>query len=280
MELIENIVSMKKCCRKKKRREEKIGLVPTMGALHEGHRALIKKAREDCDFLVVSIFVNPAQFAPGEDFLSYPRNLSPDIELCESEGVDVIFAPPQNELYPDGFSTWVKVEGTLTESLEGAHRPGHFRGVSTVVAKLLNIVFPHCSYFGEKDHQQALVIEKMVKELHIDTQIVLVPTVREEDGLACSSRNRYLTHEERKAALVLYKSLLGAKRDIEGGGGNPSRIVSSMEDLIRKEPLVKIDYIAVVRPENLEPVEKIAGNVVVVLAARIGNTRLIDNMMV
>lgn len=278
--MIKDITSMRNLCKERKVRGEKIGFVPTMGALHKGHISLIQRAREDCDFLVVSIFVNPTQFGAGEDFDRYPRNLEKDLTICRQEGVDAVFVPFQQEMYPEGFSTWVEVEGILTETLEGAFRPGHFRGVTTVVTKLFNIVLPDFSYFGEKDYQQALVIKKMVNELNIDTKIVLVPTVREKDGLACSSRNLYLSREEREAARVIYRSFLGAKRAIEDGEEDASAVIALMEDLIKEEPLVKIDYIALVNPETLEPVKKIKGRVLVALAVRIGKTRLIDNMVI
>jgi len=271
---------MKNYSREEKLKGKKIGFVPTMGALHQGHLSLIRKAREECDRVVVSIFVNPTQFGPGEDFDRYPRDLESDVRLCEREGVDVVFAPSVEEMYPENFSTWVEVKGNLTETLEGAHRPGHFRGVTTVLTKLFNIVIPDCSYFGEKDYQQALVVKKLVDDLNIPVEIVLAPTIREIDGLACSSRNRYLSKEERRAAKVLYQSLLRAKTEIQDGEDNPSCIISSMEDLILEEPLAKIDYIAIVDPVSLKPVKRIRGEVLVAVAVKIGKTRLIDNMRI
>jgi len=271
---------MKNYSREEKLKGKKIGFVPTMGALHQGHLSLIRKAREECDRVVVSIFVNPTQFGPGEDFDRYPRDLESDVRLCEREGVDVVFAPSVEEMYPENFSTWVEVKGNLTETLEGAHRPGHFRGVTTVLTKLFNIVIPDCSYFGEKDYQQALVVKKLVDDLNIPVEIVLAPTIREIDGLACSSRNRYLNKEERRAARVLYQSLLRAKTEIQDGEDNPSCIISSMEDLILEEPLAKIDYIAIVDPVSLKPVKRIRGEVLVAVAVKIGKTRLIDNMRI
>lgn len=280
MLVIKDIASMKKWCRKAKEEGKIIGFVPTMGALHEGHLSLIRKARKDCDVVVVSIFVNPTQFGPGEDFERYPRNLSQDIILCEKEGVDFVFAPSSKDMYPEGYSTWVEVSGKLTQILEGAHRPGHFRGVTTVVTKLFNIVDPHYSYFGEKDYQQALVVKRMVEDLNMDTQIVVMPTVRERDGLACSSRNSYLTGEKREAARILYKSLVEAKKMIENGEKDASRILSALENFIKKEPLARIDYITLADPKTLEPVKKIEGEVVVALAVKIGDVRLIDNMRI
>ena len=280
MKIIKKINIMKNYSREEKLKGKKIGFVPTMGALHQGHLSLIRKAREECDRVVVSIFVNPTQFGPGEDFDRYPRDLESDVRLCEREGVDVVFAPSVEEMYPENFSTWVEVKGNLTETLEGAHRPGHFRGVTTVLTKLFNIVIPDCSYFGEKDYQQALVVKKLVDDLNIPVEIVLAPTIREIDGLACSSRNRYLNKEERRAARVLYQSLLRAKTEIQDGEDNPSCIISSMEDLILEEPLAKIDYIAIVDPVSLKPVKRIRGEVLVAVAVKIGKTRLIDNMRI
>lgn len=280
MLVIEDIPFMKRWCREAKLKGRTIGFVPTMGALHQGHLSLIQRAREECDVVVVSIFVNPLQFGPGEDFDHYPRDLLQDLNLCEREEVDFVFVPSPEEMYPKGFSTWVEVGGRVTQVLEGASRPGHFRGVTTVLAKLFNIILPDRSYFGEKDYQQALVVKKMLRELNFDTQIVLMPTIREKDGLACSSRNSYLNFEERKAARILYQSLIRAKKEIQRGEDNPSRILSLVEEIIRKEPLAQIDYIALIDPENLEPVEKIEREVLLALAVRIGGVRLIDNMRI
>ena len=280
MEIIKDIALMRTRCRERKLKGDKIGFVPTMGALHKGHLSLIKRAREDCDFTVVSIFVNPTQFGPEEDFKRYPRNLSEDLRLCEEEGVDVVFTPLKESMYPDGFSTWVEVKGMLTETLEGTFRPGHFKGVTTVLTKLFNIVLPDYSYFGEKDYQQAMVVKKMVQELNIDTEIILLPTVREEDGLACSSRNSYLSPEERKKAAVLYNSLLKAKQEVEKGEEDPSIITSLIRHLIEKEGSFKIDYVAAVNPDTLEPVDRIRGKTLITIAAWIGRTRLIDNILI
>ena len=280
MLVIKDINLAKKHLREVKLKRRIIGFVPTMGALHEGHLSLIRKAREDCDVVVVSIFVNPAQFGPGEDFERYPRDLDCDLKLCEIEGVDFVFVPSEKDMYGEDFSTWVEVTGKITQTLEGAFRPGHFRGVTTVLTKLFNIVLPDRSYFGEKDYQQALIVKKMVKELNFDTQIVLMPTIREKDGLAWSSRNTYLNREERKAARILYQSLIRAKTEIQSGEDNPSRIISLLEEFIREEPLAKIDYIALVDPETLEPLKEINGEVLVALAVRIGGVRLIDNMRI
>ena len=257
-----------------------VGFVPTMGHLHEGHLSLIRKGREESDILVVSIFVNPTQFGPGGDFKSYPRDLERDMELAEAEGVDVIFAPSVEEMYPGGYSTFVEVEGYLTSTLEGESRPGHFKGVTTILARLFNIVSPDRTYFGEKDYQQALVVRKLVRDLNLNTEIVPLPTVREQDGLALSSRNSYLTPVERKAATVLYQSLLRAKEDIARGIRDATVISSHMEDLIEGEPLARVDYVAVIDPETLRRVERVEKEVLVTVAAKIGQTRLIDNLRI
>jgi len=280
MQLIEKIEEMKNYRKRIKNKGKSIGFVPTLGYLHQGHISLIKRARENCDEVVVSIFVNPLQFGPKEDYQRYPRDLSRDAEICQKEGVDVIFAPSLKEMYPKGYSTFIDMQGNLIQVLEGKFRPGHFKGVTTVLIKLFNIVYPDLSFFGEKDYQQALIVKKMVKDLNLDTKIVLSPTVREKDGLALSSRNSYLTLKERKAAPVLYRSLVKAKQAIEKGEEDPERVICLMEDLISKEPLAKIDYIDLVDPLTLERISQIKGDVLAVLAVRIGKVRLIDNMRV
>jgi len=280
MILIEKIEEMKFYIRERKKEGKIIGLVPTMGYLHQGHLALIKKAKEDCEVVVVSIFVNPVQFGRGEDYETYPRDLERDRDLCRREGVNVIFTPRVEEMYPQGYSTFVEVEGKLSSILEGASRPGHFRGVVTVLVKLFNIINPDYSYFGEKDYQQVLVVKKMVKDLNFNIQIIVLPTIREEDGLAISSRNSYLNKEERKAAPVLYRSLVAAREQIKRGERNPHSLISLMKSLIEKEPLAHIDYIAVVNPKTLEEIEKIDKKALLALAVKIGKTRLIDNMKI
>lgn len=257
-----------------------IGFVPTMGGFHEGHLSLIRKGREDSDVLVVSIFVNPTQFGPEEDFEGYPRDLERDMKLVEAEGADVIFAPSVKEIYPDDYSTFVEVEGYLTSILEGDSRPGHFRGVTTILTKLFNIVYPHRSYFGEKDYQQHLVVRKLVRELNLNMEIVTLPTMREEDGLVLSSRNSYLTPVERKAATILYRSLLRAKEDTLQGVRDAKAIISDIKELIRGEPLARIDYVAIVDPATLKTIEKIEKEALVLLAVKIGGVRLIDNMRI
>lgn len=279
MKLIKEISQMKDY-RKKIKAPQVVGFIPTMGAFHEGHLSLIRKARQQCDKVVVSVFVNPIQFGKGDDYQCYPRNLSEDIILSEKEGVDVVFAPSLEEMYPQDYSTFVQVGGSLSSTLEGASRSGHFKGVATVLVKLFNIVKPDFSYFGEKDYQQVLVVKKVVEELNLDTQIIVLPTIRERDGVALSSRNSYLDKEERKAAAILYEALEKAKLWIEEGERNPFSIVSKIKDLIKKEPLARTDYVAVVNPGTLEKVEDIKGEVLITLAVRIGSTRLIDNMRI
>lgn len=255
-----------------------IGFVPTMGSLHEGHLSLIREARQQCEEVVVSIFVNPTQFGEGEDYQSYPRDLSKDMKLSEKEGVDVIFAPSREEMYPQGYSTFVEIKGNLSSTLEGVSRPGHFKGVATILTKLFNIINPDYSYFGEKDYQQALVVKKLAKELNLDTRILVLPTIREKDGLALSSRNSYLNKKERKAATIFYKALKRAKEWVGEGEKDSSALVSKMRGLIEKEPLVRIDYVAVVDPKTLEKVKEVRGEVLALLAVNIGKTRLIDNI--
>lgn len=279
MHLIKQISEMRNYINRIEK-EKSIGFVPTMGYLHQGHLSLIKRARQDCDRVVVSIFVNPIQFGAGEDYRRYPRDLSRDIELCKKESVDLVFAPSRQEMFPNGYSTFVKVEGDLSSNLEGSSRPGHFQGVCTILTKLFNIIRPDFSYFGEKDYQQALVVKRLVRDLNFNTRIVLLPTVREKDGLAVSSRNSYLSKEERCAATVVCQSLEKAKQLIKEGKTDPELVVSEMKDLIKAQPLVKIDYVAVVDPETLRKVERIGKEVVIAVALKIGKTRLIDNMKI
>lgn len=254
-----------------------IGLVPTMGYLHQGHLSLMERARQECDVVVISIFVNPTQFGEGEDFDEYPRDLERDAGLAESVGVDAIFAPPVEEMYPGGYCTYVNVE-KLTDVMCGASRPGHFRGVCTVVSKLFNIIQPHKAFFGQKDAQQAIVIKRMVKDLNIPVEVITCPIVREEDGLAMSSRNVYLNPRERKAALVLSRSLALARQMIKQGERDRRKVQEAMQNLIEQEPLAKIDYIAIREGENLAEIDDLHGKVLIALAVRIGKTRLIDNM--
>jgi pantoate--beta-alanine ligase len=255
-----------------------VGLVPTMGYLHEGHLALVKRARVENSTVVVSIFVNPTQFGPDEDFVTYPRDLSRDLKLLEKEKTDIAFVPSNEEMYPTRYSSWVDVE-KITESHEGVLRPGHFRGVATVVAKLFNIVQPTKAYFGQKDAQQALVIKRMVTDLNMNLEIVVVPTIRERDGLAMSSRNIYLNPEERSAATVLFRALSLAKQLWRDGEKDADEIRRQMSLLIQKEPLAKIDYVSIADTETLEELTVIDRPALASLAVKIGKTRLIDNIL-
>lgn len=255
-----------------------VGLVPTMGYLHEGHLALVRRARSENETVVVSIFVNPTQFGAGEDFQTYPRDPERDLTLLQREEVDVVFMPPAEEMYPAHFGTWVDVQ-QITERLEGAFRPGHFRGVATVVAKLFNIVEPTRAYFGQKDAQQLIVIKRMVSDLNMNLELVAVPTVREPDGLAMSSRNTYLSPKERQAALVLWQALNLANHLRSEGERNAGKIRQKMKALIDSEPLAQIDYISVADAESLEELGEIDRPALVSLAVRVGKTRLIDNIV-
>ena len=255
-----------------------VGFVPTMGYLHEGHLRLVRRARADNDVEVVSIFVNPTQFGPHEDFERYPRDIEKDLSLLVREKVDYVFMPSVQEMYPLGYSTYVDVEG-ITEKLEGASRVGHFRGVATVVAKLFNILHPTRAYFGQKDAQQVIVIKKMVADLDMNLEIVVVPTVREPDGLAMSSRNVYLSPEEREAATVLYRAISLAERLYYDGVRDADRLREDMRVLIEDEPLADIDYVSVADARTLQELDKINGPVLASLAVRIGKTRLIDNIV-
>ncbi|MHB1042011.1 MAG: pantoate--beta-alanine ligase [Eubacteriales bacterium] len=254
----------------------KVGFVPTMGYLHEGHLELMRRARAICGAVVVSIFVNPTQFGPNEDFARYPRDLERDASMAESVGADVIFNPPVEEIYPPGHCTYVDLE-RLTDKLCGLSRPGHFRGVATVVAKLFNIVRPDLAFFGQKDAQQVLVIKRMVADLKMDVEIITVPTVREADGLAMSSRNVYLRPEERRAALVLSRSLRAAEEAVAAGERDPAVIRRMVTGMILSESLASIEYAEIYRHPALEPVEVLNGPALLALAVRIGRTRLIDN---
>ncbi len=255
-----------------------VGLVPTMGALHEGHLSLVRRARADSDHVVVSVFVNPTQFGPREDIDTYPRDVDRDLSLLEAEGVDVVFAPTVEEMYPPGFDEWVEVRGPLTSTLEGASRPQFFRGVTTVVARLLRIVRPQRAYFGEKDAQQLRVVRRMAREQGLPVEIVGLPTVREPDGLAMSSRNAYLTPEERRAALVLPRALALAREMVERRGvRDVATLKEALESCIGEEPRVLTDYIAVTDYETLEELEVIDRPALLLQAVRVGSTRLIDN---
>jgi pantoate--beta-alanine ligase len=256
-----------------------VGFVPTMGALHGGHLSLVRAALQQCQPVVVSIFVNPKQFGPSEDFTSYPRPIEADRALLEELRVAYLFAPSAAEMYPDGFRTYVNVEG-LSERLEGRSRPGHFRGVSTVVLKLFEIVQPHFAFFGRKDAQQARVVRQLVRDLNLDTEIVVCPVVREPDGLAMSSRNAYLQGDERRAATVLYRALNAARQEIASGEADAVRLTAVMRKVIQSELLASADYVELVDAETFEPVLRLRRTCLALLAVFVGSTRLIDNMLV
>jgi pantoate--beta-alanine ligase len=276
--LIAAVARLREELRKARRAGRKIGFVPTMGALHEGHLSLVRAAKAECDFTVASIFVNPSQFGPNEDLTKYPRTLEADLALLAGCGTDLTFVPTGDEVYRAGHATWVEV-GSVAEPLEGAFRPGHFRGVATVVLKLLNMVQPDVAYFGQKDYQQALVIRRMMADLDVPVTIRVCPIFREPDGLAMSSRNRYLTPAARKRALVLWKSLQLAGKLVEEGERGAQAIAARMRALIETAEDARIDYVAIVDPETLWPVETIAGRTLAALAVKIENTRLIDNCL-
>ena len=279
MELIRTIEWMKQTARQAQAEGRVIGFVPTMGALHAGHLSLVEAARRETSPVVVSIFVNPKQFAPNEDFAKYPRAFDADRELLEHAGVDVLFAPTVEEMYPPGFRTVVNVEG-LSDRLEGRARPGHFRGVATVVLRLLEIVSPRFAYFGRKDAQQARIIRQMASDLALDAEIVACPIVREPDGLAMSSRNAYLSPNERRAATVLFRALSRAKEMIGEGERDAARLVDAMRRVLATEPLALPDYVEVVDADSLDPVTLLRKECLALLAVRIGATRLIDNMLI
>ena len=255
-----------------------IGLVPTMGAFHEAHLSLMRRARADCGCVAVTIFVNPTQFPPGEDFERYPRDLPGDVAKARQEGVDLVFAPPVSEVYPPGDTTIVEVTGPLVECLCGPFRPGHFRAVTTVCARLFNIAGADRAYFGEKDYQQLLVIKQMVRDLQMPVRIVAIPTVREPDGLAMSSRNSYLSSEERKAATVLYRALSQAEREFEGGERDAAALLHTVRKMIEAEPLARLQYAELRDAETLEEIRKLDRPAVLALAAFVGKARLIDNV--
>jgi pantoate--beta-alanine ligase len=255
-----------------------LGLVPTMGALHEGHLSLARAAKAECDIVAASIFVNPTQFGPNEDFSKYPRTFEQDCALLEGEGVDMIFAPTVDEMYPSGASTFVVVEG-VSDRLDGASRPGHFRGVTTVVSKLFHIIGPHKAFFGQKDAAQVAVLRKMVRDLNFPLRLVVCPIVREDDGLAMSSRNRYLSERERQQALVLRRALEQVEKRASEGEMSSRTLMETARNVFASEPDVRIDYIAVVDPETLEDVPNVRDGALVAVAAFVGTTRLIDNIL-
>ncbi len=277
MEIIESIAELREALRAKKAYSKTSGFVPTMGYLHAGHESLMKKAREECDLVITSIFVNPTQFGPNEDFDKYPRDIQRDSELCRRAGVDIIFHPQPHEIYPRNASTWVEVDG-MTNIACGAIRPGHFRGVTTVVAKLFNIIMPHRAYFGEKDYQQLQVIKRMTRDLFMPITIVPVPTIREADGLAMSSRNSYLSPTERQAARVMPRALQTARDAVESGIIDVSEIISRIEKCVTGQQMATLQYAVIVDPETMEPLRVTTGEARLLLAILIGKTRLIDNI--
>jgi pantoate--beta-alanine ligase len=279
MDTIRTIAWMKEKAREARLEHRVIGLVPTMGALHAGHLALVERARKECSPVYASIFLNPAQFGPNEDLSKYPRPLEADLEKLTGARVDGLFLPDAAEIYPRGFSTYVHVEG-LSERLEGKSRPGHFRGVATVVLKLLEIVQPHYAYFGRKDAQQVRIIQQMARDLNLNVEIVVCPTVREVDGLAMSSRNAYLRREESEVATVLYRALQAAKVEVAAGVRDTLELQRTMHKTLKGEPRARVDYAEVVDAETFEPVARLGRPCYALLAAHVGKTRLIDNMLI
>ena len=278
MKIVGTIAEMRALCRSAKSGRKRLGLVPTMGALHEGHLSLVRAAREKTDVIATSIFVNPTQFGPTEDFSRYPRALEKDCAILEREGVEFVFAPAVEEMYPAGAVTWVTVEG-LSDRLCGKSRPGHFRGVATVVAKLFHIIEPDAAFFGQKDAAQHAIIRKMVRDLDMPVAIEVCPIVREADGLALSSRNTYLNTEERKSALVLYRSLQCAQELFRTGERNSAKLIAAARQEFASESNVRLDYFKIVNPDSLEHVLDTSSPSLAAVAAYVGNTRLIDNIV-
>jgi pantoate--beta-alanine ligase len=279
VETIRTIAWMKEYARQARAENRIIGLIPTMGALHEGHLALVKRAKQECSQVVTSIFVNPTQFGPNEDLAKYPRTFEADAEKLAAAGVDAIFAPEPADVYPQGFRTYVSVEG-LSERLEGRSRPGHFRGVATVVLKLLEIVQPHFAYFGRKDAQQVRIISQMASDLNLDGEIIVCPIVREPDGLALSSRNTYLQPDERKAATVLHRALTAAREELASGTRDARQLQTTLRNVLQSEPLAAIDYAEIVDANAFEPIIRVTRPCYAVLAVFVGKTRLIDNLYI
>jgi pantoate--beta-alanine ligase len=279
MQILRSTKEMQALCRKFREQGKQIGLVPTMGALHAGHLSLVRAARNASDVVAVSIFVNPTQFGPNEDFSRYPRTFEQDCALLEAEHVDVLFAPPVDEMYPHGASTFVLVEG-VSDRLDGASRPGHFRGVTTVVNKLFNIACPHRAFFGQKDAAQAAVLRKMIRDLNMDVELVVCPIVREQDGLALSSRNVYLNGEQRRQALVLSRALQRVGELSAAGEGSTAKLLQEAKMVLATEPAVRLDYLAAVDPDTLEDLAVVREGALVAIAAHVGPTRLIDNLVI
>ncbi|MBS5597040.1 pantoate--beta-alanine ligase [Peptostreptococcus anaerobius] len=280
MKIIKNIEEIRNITKELRASGKSIGMVPTMGCLHEGHKSLIDKAVANNDIVVVSIFVNPIQFGPGEDYDKYPRDLKADASLCESAGVDYVFAPEAEQMYPDGYSTFVVPSEKMTDIMCGKSRPGHFRGVCTVLTKLFTIVGPTRAYFGEKDIQQLAIVKRMVKDFNLPLEIIGCPIIREEDGLAKSSRNMYLSPKEREAATILRKSLLSAKDMVEGGEKSPEKIYNKVIEVIKSEELARVDYVELVDFDTFDRIDTLAETNLIAMAVYIGNTRLIDNIVI
>lgn len=276
MVTVQQISELKKMVRAAKKAGKRVGFVPTMGYFHEGHLSLMHRAKQENEMVVVSLFVNPTQFGPGEDYQSYPRDLERDHKMAAEAGVDIIFVPEVSEMYRPNFQTFVEVT-EVSQGLCGNSRPAHFRGVTTVVIKLFNIVEPDCAYFGEKDAQQLRVIRQMARDLNLNIEIIGCPIVREPDGLAMSSRNVYLNQDERQAALILYKTLLTAEEFIKAGWNDAVKLQQELVNFIRQEPMAKLDYLVIAENETLKPVCMLEGEIIIALAVKIGKTRLIDN---
>jgi pantoate--beta-alanine ligase len=279
MKVTTTVDEMRRFSRAERRRGSRLALVPTMGALHEGHLSLVRAARQRSDIVAVSIFVNPTQFDPNEDFARYPRDLAKDSAMLEQAGVNVLFAPSMEEMYPIAATTWVTVEG-MSERLCGKSRPGHFRGVTTVVSKLFNIVEPDLGFFGQKDAAQVAIIRRMVRDLNLPVVVEVCPIVREPDGLALSSRNAYLNTRERQSALVVYRSLTRARELFDRGERDPAGLIAAGKQQFAQEPSVRLDYFEIVEPDSLEAVPVVSGPALIAAAAFVGNTRLIDNIVV
>jgi pantoate--beta-alanine ligase len=279
MDIVRRVHAMKEASRQARAKGRRVGLVPTMGYLHEGHLSLVRRVKEMADLVVVSVFVNPTQFLAGEDFDAYPRDLPRDADLCASQGVDVLFVPEESEMYPAGACTWVEIEG-LSARLEGASRPGHFRGVASVVLKLLNVVSPHVAAFGQKDAQQAIILQRMARDLLLDVEILVMPIVRDHDGVALSSRNVRLSPDERRAATAIPRALEAASAAIAAGERDPARVVEAARAILEAEPLLRVDYVELVDTETMQPVATAEGEMLLAVAAFSGRTRLIDNTVI
>jgi len=279
MQILKTIAETGSGCARIRAAGRTLGLVPTMGALHQGHLSLVRAAQASCDAVAVSIFVNPTQFGPDEDFAAYPRGLEEDCRVLEAAGVDLVFAPSSEEMYTEGASTFVEVAG-LSDRLDGASRPGHFRGVATVVAQLFHIFSPERAFFGQKDAAQVAVLRKMVRDLHFPLELVVCPTVREPEGLAMSSRNRYLSGEQRRQALVLYRALLAVQQQIQDGEQDSAKLLATAGQVLKEEPAAEVDYCRIVDPDTLEDVADVSHGALVAVAASLGTTMLIDNLLI